>query len=89
MIDARPGIDSPPITSPPTSTPPIVSGWRGPVVRMSSIAANFAGWSAITPRAATSPTITWTGAATAAMANGITNPRRTYRSVRPRSMATA
>ena len=34
-----------------------------PPIAISSIAANFAGWSSSTPRAAMSPTTTWTGAA--------------------------
>ena len=42
---------------------------------MSSIAANFAGWSSNTARAATSPTTTWTGAAIAATTNGISEPQ--------------
>ena len=54
-----------------------VTGWCGPVVVMSSIAANFGGWSSKTARAATSPTKTWTGAAIAATVNGMRKPSRT------------
>ena len=75
--DATSGIWIPPTTRPSTRMPPIVSGWCGPVTVISSIAANLAGWSSRTPRAATSPTTTWSGAATAASTNGMANPRRT------------
>ena len=47
-----------------------------PVCSMPSIAANFIGCLSATNRVAQSPTITWTGAVTAAKVNGMAKPRR-------------
>jgi hypothetical protein len=53
------------------------AAWFGPLRVISSMAANLAGWSSNTARAAKSPTTTWIGAMIAATTNGIANPSRT------------
>ncbi len=88
--EASPGIGIPPLTVPSScKRPRIVSGTSLEVSATSSMAANFIGWLLKTQRANESPTPIWNGIAIAATVNGMINPRRWYRSRRPRSIPTA
>ena len=90
--ESSPGIPIPYLTPSSVQMPPSHSVWSGPVSWMHSKPANFDGWWSATPRAAVSPTKSWTGVRIAATVSGISSPRRWRRSLRfagLRSIATA
>ena len=87
--ESRSGIGIASFTPLEVQMPPTYSVWCPPVSWMHSIAANLAGWSAATSRAAVSPTSSCTGVAMQASVSGISRPRRWRRSRRPFSIPTA
>ena len=87
--ESRSGIGIATFTPSAVQMPPTYSVWWPPVSWMHSIAANFAGWSSATSRAAVSPTRSCTGVAMQAIVSGISRPSRWRRSRRPFSIPTA
>ncbi len=80
--ESSPGMPIPNLTPSSVQIPPIHSVWSGPVSSMHSKPANLAGWWSATPRAATSPTYIWIGAAIAPTVSGMISPSRCRRLLR-------
>jgi len=87
--DSNRGISMPHTTACPLYQPSRCSAAPRVVVASPSIAASFTGWYVATSRAAQSPTITCSGAATAAEVSVMPSAVRSYRPRLPRSIAQA